>query len=70
MLSEEKPKISFACFLATEGGRKCPQCGKYAKRDELGSIGGYLYDALGRTTGHISAYGHLPGFGCNKRQKS
>jgi hypothetical protein len=53
-------------WLATEGGRKCPQCGKYAKEAELGYTGG-LYEIGGVLT-HISSYGHLPGYGCNRPQ--
>lgn len=55
-----KPKLSMMAWLATEGGRKCPMCGRYAKEDELGFIGGSSPGL------HISAYGHLPGFRCNK----
>ena len=62
MLADEsiKPKLSMMAWLSTEGGRKCPMCGRYARQDELGFIGG---SGPGY---HISAYGHLPGFGCNK----
>lgn len=56
----KKREMSMMTFMATEGGRKCPNCGRYAKRDELGWCGvrgpGFIMDA----------YGHLPGFGCNK----
>ena len=55
-----KPKLSMMAWLATDGGRKCPMCGRYAKDTELGFIGG------SGPRIHISAYGHLPGFGCNK----
>lgn len=55
-----KPKLSMMAWLATDGGRKCPMCGRYAREDELGFIGS------SGTGFHISAYGHLPGFGCNK----
>lgn len=55
-----KPKLSMMAWLATEGGRKCPMCGRYAKEAELGFIGG------SESGFHISAYWHLPGFGCNK----
>ena len=55
-----KPALPMMAWLSTEGGRKCPTCGRYAKESELGFVG---------SSGpgfHISAYGHLPGFGCNK----
>jgi hypothetical protein len=48
-------------WLHTEGGRKCMNCGRYAKTEQLGWTGirgpGFVVDC----------YGHLPGFGCNKR---
>lgn len=56
-MTAEMPMMT---WIATEGGRKCPQCGKYAKQSELGFIGGTVRNM------HLSIYGHLPGFGCNK----
>lgn len=64
-----EPDMSFGLFLATEGGRKCPQCGRYAKRDELGFIGGRYKNANGGIT-CVTAYGHKDGFGCNADAKS
>jgi hypothetical protein len=55
--------MSFGTFMATEGGRKCPQCGKYAKREELGNLSFKTHFPQGWA--HISMYGHLPGYGCN-----
>ena len=55
-------------WLATEGGRKCPQCGKYATPNQLGYTGG-LYNIGGVLT-HVSSYGHLPGYGCNRSQNA
>lgn len=55
--------LSFGVWLATEGGRKCPRCGRYAKTVELGYIGGRF--RVGKTVGILTMYGHLPGFGCN-----
>lgn len=63
-----KRELSMMAWLATEGGRKCPQCGKYAKESELGYTGG-LYEMGGVLT-HISSYGHLPGYGCNRSQNT
>lgn len=63
-----KRELSMMAWLATEGGRKCPQCGKYAKEAELGYTGG-LYEIGGVLT-HISSYGHLPGYGCNRSQNT
>ncbi len=54
--------MTFGLFLATEGYRRCPQCGKYAKRDALGFIGGSGPGV------HVTMYGHLPGHGCNGGQ--
>ncbi len=58
------PQMSMSTFLATEGGRKCPFCGRYAKSKELGWVGvqgnGFIVDA----------YGHLPGTGCNKPKEA
>jgi len=61
-----KRELSMMAWLATEGGRKCPQCGRFAKADELGYTGG-SYNIGGVLT-HISSYGHLPGYGCNRSQ--
>lgn len=52
--------LDMMTWLHTEGGRKCPMCGRYAKPRELGWIG-----ASGPCI-RVDAYGHLPGFGCNK----
>ena len=46
--------------MATEGGRKCPMCGRYAKAKELGWIG------CNTPTLCLDMYGHLPGKGCNR----
>lgn len=60
----EKPQMSMSAWLATDGGRRCPMCGKFSKADELGFVGGtYETDGI---VAHISAYGHLPGYGCNR----
>ena len=61
-----KRELSMMAWMATEGGRKCPQCGKYAKEAELGYTGG-LYEIGGVLT-HLSSYGHLEGYGCNRSQ--
>jgi hypothetical protein len=61
---EKKPTMSMMAFLATEGGRKCPACGRYAKEAELGYTGGSCN--MGGSIVHISSYGHMKGFGCNK----
>ncbi len=60
--TNDKPShgLDMMTFLETEGGRKCPMCGKYAKRSELGWIGSHGPGII------VDAYGHLPGFGCNK----
>lgn len=63
--SDEKPIMGMMAWMATEGGRKCPQCGRYARPSELGSIGGRC--SVGGNVTIISMYGHLPGFGCNKQ---
>lgn len=55
-------KMSMVMFLATEGGRKCPQCGRYAKPEQLGSLS---FSCPGV---RVSMYGHLPGFGCNVKK--
>jgi len=59
-------ELTMLGWYATEGGRKCPECGRYAKPSELGFTGGFMYDKDGNRIGHISSYGHLPGYGCNK----
>lgn len=66
-ITEPQPKreLSMMAWLATEGGRKCPACGKYAKPDQLGYTGGTIREN-GVVVGVVSSYGHLPGFGCNR----
>jgi hypothetical protein len=54
-------------WLATEGGRKCPICGRYARAEQLGYTGGYF--KIGGNNCHISSYGHLPGFGCTLKRR-
>lgn len=61
-------EMGMMAWLATEGGRKCPACGRYAKAEELGSTSGY-FNGDGIVC-HISSYGHLPGFGCNRSQNN
>lgn len=60
----KRSPLSYGAFMATEGGRKCPLCGKYAKTNELGFIGGRIPNGI------VTAYGHLPGKGCNKSDKA
>jgi hypothetical protein len=55
--------MDYGTFMATEGGRKCPMCGKYAKKGTVGNIS-FTAD-IGGGWAHISMYGHLPGYGCN-----
>jgi hypothetical protein len=57
-----KREMGMMAWLATEGGRKCPACGKYAKAEELGYTGFSTNDMI------VSSYGHLRGFGCNRSQ--
>ena len=64
----ERTKMSMSMWFATDGGRRCPLCGKFAKAEELGFVGG-AYGADGAIA-HISIYGHLPGYGCNRRSQS
>lgn len=55
--------MNYATFMSTEGGRKCPMCGKYAKK---GTVGNLSFTAdIGGGWAHVSMYGHLPGHGCN-----
>ena len=61
-------ELSMMAWMATEGGRKCPQCGKYAKQSELGYTGGLC--EIGGVLTHISSYGHLFGYGCNRSQNA
>ena len=63
-----KRELSMMAWLSTEGGRKCPACGKYAKAEELGYTGGYIN--AGGVIAHISSYGHLEGYGCNRPQNT
>jgi hypothetical protein len=61
--SEARNQMGMMCWMATEGGRKCPQCGRYAKPETLGNLSFYT---TGSVVARISMYGHLPGYGCNK----
>ena len=54
--------MDYKTFMSTEGGRKCPQCGRYAKPETLGNLSFYT---TGSVVARISMYGHLPGYGCN-----
>jgi hypothetical protein len=58
-----RKQMGMMCWMATEGGRKCPQCGRYAKTETLGNLSFYT---TGIVVARISMYGHLPGYGCNK----
>ena len=61
--SDASKQMGMICWLATEGGRKCPQCGRYAKPETLGNLSFYT---TGSIVARISMYGHLPGYGCNQ----
>ena len=52
--------MSMGTWMATEGGRKCPQCGRYARREEIGWTG------FNSPKLCLDMYGHMPGFGCNQ----
>jgi len=56
-------KMTIMTWMATEGGRKCPACGRYAKAEDLGWIG------RNTPTLCVDMYGHLPGKGCNQREE-
>lgn len=57
-----KHEMSMMTWMATEGGRKCPACGKYAKAKDLGWIGSNTPKLC------VDMYGHLPGKGCNRKR--
>jgi hypothetical protein len=56
------PRMGFGLFLATDGGTRCPQCGKFAKPEQLGNL------SFGDGQSRVTMYGHKPGFGCNKEK--
>jgi len=56
--------VSYAQFLATHGGTRCPQCGRFAKQEELGNLSHNVQSGAGWA--HVTMFGHLAGFGCNK----
>lgn len=60
----KRNEMSMGTWMATEGGRKCPMCGRYAKARDLGWIG---YNTPNLC---LDMYGHLPGKGCNRRKRS
>lgn len=61
-----KNEMSMMTWMATEGGRKCPMCGKYAKAKDLGWVGFHATDHNGNGM-IVDAYGHL--HGCGKKKK-
>lgn len=61
--------LPFSVWLATEGGRKCPQCGRYARPDELGDLS-FSYRTQNGGTARVSMFGHKPGHGCNAAEKA
>ena len=62
--------LDLTAFFATEGGRKCPLCGRYARPGEVGDLSEWLCDGAGRRIARVSRYGHLPGYGCNKEKEA
>ena len=60
----KRPEMGMMLWYATEGGRKCPMCGRYARARDLGNLSFYT---AGSVIARISMYGHLPGKGCNKK---
>ena len=66
-MTDDAP-MGMMLFFATEGGRKCPLCGRYARPGELGNLSHTFYNAEGEWVGHVSRYGHLPGTGCNRER--
>lgn len=59
----QKHEMNMGTWMATEGGRKCPMCGRYAKAKELGWVG------CNTPTICLDMYGHLPGKGCNRTKR-
>jgi len=55
--------MDYGTWMSTEGGRKCPLCGRYAKPETLGNLS---FRTTGSVVARISMYGHLPGYGCNQ----
>lgn len=64
----KQQSLGFMAFLATDGGRKCLQCGRYAQPKEIGNLSKWFYNEIGEKVAHISQYGHLPGYGCNVKR--
>ena len=57
------PRMGMMAYLATDGGRRCPQCGKWAKAKDLGNL------SFSDECGTVSMYGHKRGKGCNSRRR-
>lgn len=55
--------MTMTMWIATEGGRKCPICGRYAKRDDLGDL------SFGGKGLLVTVYGHKNGCGTKKKGK-
>ena len=58
-----KREMGMMEWYATEGGRKCPMCGRYAKPETLGDLSFWTAPPV---MAHITLFGHLPGYGCNQ----
>ena len=61
-------QMPMSVWYATEGGRKCPLCGRYAKAEDLGTLSFSLRDENGNICTRVSLYGHKPGTGCNREK--
>ena len=56
--------MSMSVFFATDGGTRCPLCGRFAKQEHLGNLSFKI------PNGYVSLYGHLTGYGCNKGHRA
>lgn len=63
------PDHDYMTWMASEGGRKCLLCGRYGKQQEMARIGPTCCNH-GSVIVCGAKYGHLPGFGCRKDEKS
>jgi len=66
--AEDAHAMTMLMWISTEGGRKCPQCGRYASRGDLKDLSYSARHDDGRHT-HVSMFGHAAGRGCNTRSK-
>jgi len=58
--------LTMYAWMATEGGRKCPVCGRYARQEDITSERVRIRNQDGQAVGSFTLVGHRRGAGCRK----